>query len=90
MLKKTEATLLALTKILTQKAEAIIFYAKHRLFEMGDKPGTLLARLAAGKRDAESISSLKDETGKVQHETKRMVEIMRSFYKKLYTSESPT
>ncbi len=37
--KKTEATRSALNQLLTQKAEASIFYAKHRLFEMGDKPG---------------------------------------------------
>lgn len=44
--KKVEATRSALNQLLTQKAEASIFYAKHRLFEMGDKPGRLLACLA--------------------------------------------
>lgn len=39
---KTEVTCSALNQILTQKAEASIFYARHRLFEMGNKPGRLL------------------------------------------------
>ena len=90
LLKKAEATWSALNQLLTQKAEASIFYATNRLFEMGDKPGRLLARLAAGRQDVRAISSLKDETGKNHFETKTMVEIMKSFYEKLYTSESTT
>ena len=61
--------------------------AKHRLFEMGDKPGRLLARLAAGRRESKAISSLKDETRRNCYETNMLVEIMKNFYKKLYTSE---
>lgn len=61
-----------------------------RLFEMGDKPGRLLARLTAGRHDVGAISFLKDKTGKCHYETKMMVEIMKIFYDKLYTSESPT
>ena len=41
----------ALNQLLTRKAETQIFFAKHRLFESGNKPGRLLARLAHGKTE---------------------------------------
>lgn len=85
--KKLEVTRSALNQILTQKAEASIFYAKHRLFEMGDKPGRLLARLAADRQGPTTISSLKDGQGKCYYETKTLTKIMGNFYKTLYTSE---
>ncbi len=59
-------------------------------FEMGDKPGQLLARLAAGRQKHTPISSLKDGLGKSHYETKAMTEIMEDFYKRLYTSEAST
>ena len=90
LFKKAGATGSALNQLLMQKAEASIFYAKHRLFEMGGEPGQLLACLAAGRRDVRAISSLKDETGKNHYETKTMVEIMKSVYEKCYISESTT
>lgn len=77
--KKLEVTCSALNQILTQKAEASIFYARHRLFEMGDKPGRLLSRLAAGMQGHTPISSLKDGQGKSHYETKTLTKIMGDF-----------
>uniref|UniRef100_A0A3P9HAV9 exodeoxyribonuclease III n=1 Tax=Oryzias latipes TaxID=8090 RepID=A0A3P9HAV9_ORYLA len=39
VLKKLDAARSALDQLLTQKAETTMFYAKHRLFESGNKPG---------------------------------------------------
>ena len=84
---RAEATRSALNQLLTQKAEASIFYARHRLFEMGDKSGRLLARLAAGRQNYNSIASLKDDSGKSHYETIALTEIMGNFYKKLYAPD---
>ena len=48
-----------------------IFYAKHRLLEMGDKPGQLLAQLVAGSCDFRPIASLKDKTAFMKNFTPR-------------------
>ena len=85
---KTEATRSALNQLLTQKAEASIFYSRHRLFEMGDKPGRLLARLAAGRQNYNSISALKDDSGQSHYETTALTEIMKNYYEKLYAPDS--
>lgn len=74
-------------ELLTQKAESAMLYTKRRLYEMGDKPGRLLARLAAGRRESKAISSLVDATGCKQFKTKYFCNIMLEFYKKLYTSK---
>lgn len=84
LFKKVEATRSALNQLLTQKVEASIFYAEHRLFEMRDKPGHLLARLAVGRCESKTISSLKDQAGRSHHKTKMLVEIMETLYLRLY------
>uniref|UniRef100_A0A3Q3NRE5 exodeoxyribonuclease III n=1 Tax=Labrus bergylta TaxID=56723 RepID=A0A3Q3NRE5_9LABR len=68
--KKLEAARSALDQLLTQKAESAIFFAKHRLFESGNKPGRLLASLAKGRAGSCVIPSLKDFKGKQHFETK--------------------
>uniref|UniRef100_A0A672FWV9 Reverse transcriptase domain-containing protein n=1 Tax=Salarias fasciatus TaxID=181472 RepID=A0A672FWV9_SALFA len=89
MLKKElEATRSSLVQLLTQKAEASILYAKQRFFAMGDKSGRLLARLVTGRQHLKPISTLQDDKGKNCYETKKIVEIMKQFYSKLYTSEN--
>ena len=85
--RKMAATKSALDELLTQKAETSLLYARHRLYEMGNKPGKLLARLAAGRRESNNITSLIDSSGNKQHETKQLTKIMQTFYEKLYTSE---
>lgn len=85
--KKVEVSRSALNQLLTQRAEASMLYAKHRLFEMGDKPGRLLARLAAGRHEVRAISTLQDNAGKNHYESKMLVEVMKTFYEKLYASE---
>lgn len=90
VVRKAEATHTALNQLLSQKAEASILYAKHRLFERGDKPGQLLACLAAGRHETNAISSLWDEAGKNLYETKMLAEIMKKFHKNLYTSKLTT
>uniref|UniRef100_A0A3P8S110 Endonuclease/exonuclease/phosphatase domain-containing protein n=1 Tax=Amphiprion percula TaxID=161767 RepID=A0A3P8S110_AMPPE len=87
VLKKLAAARSALDHLLTQKAESAIFFAKHRLFTSGNKPGRLLARLARGQTGPTTISSLKDSTGAQHVKTKSICNIMKEFYQKLYTAE---
>lgn len=90
LLQKVEATCSALDQFLTQKAEASIFHAKHRLFEIGDNPRWLLAHLVAGRQGYRAISSLKDDIGRTHYETKMFVKIIEKFHKKLSYSEVTT
>lgn len=85
--RRVDAARSALDELLIQQTESAMLYAKHRLYEMGDKPGHLLARLAAGRRESKAISSLVDATGCEQFKTKNVCNIMSEFYKKLYTSK---
>lgn len=77
----------ALYQLLTQKAASVIFYARHRLFECGNKPGWLLARLAQGKSGSYAIPSLRDKKGEQHFETKIISKIIKEFYQELYSSE---
>lgn len=61
--KRLEAARSALNQLLTRKAETQIFFAKHRLYESGNKPGRLLARLARNKTQLGVIPSLLDKNG---------------------------
>lgn len=71
--RRVDAARSALDELSTQKAESAMLSAKHRLYEMGDKPGRLLARLAAGRRESKPISSLVDASGCKQLETKKIM-----------------
>ncbi|CAG5927161.1 unnamed protein product, partial [Menidia menidia] len=85
--KKLEAARSALNQILTKQAESSIFFAKYRLYQSGNKPGRLLARLTKGRMEANTISSLQDNNRDRHHKTTDINRVMREFYQKLYTSE---
>uniref|UniRef100_A0A3B3I0L2 Endonuclease/exonuclease/phosphatase domain-containing protein n=1 Tax=Oryzias latipes TaxID=8090 RepID=A0A3B3I0L2_ORYLA len=87
VLKKLDAARSALDQLLTQKAETTIFYAKHRLFESGHKPGTLLARLAQGRSGSYAKPSLRDKRGHLHFESKMICKIMKDFYQHLHSPE---
>uniref|UniRef100_A0A3B4UKM2 exodeoxyribonuclease III n=1 Tax=Seriola dumerili TaxID=41447 RepID=A0A3B4UKM2_SERDU len=61
LFKNLEATRSALNQLLTRKAESNIFFAQHRLYESGNKPGRMLARLAKGRMEASMIPCLLDD-----------------------------
>ena len=82
-----EAVRSAVNQLLTKKAESAIFFAKHRLYESGNKPGRLLARLARGRTESNTIPSLLDDNQVRHYKTKDINKIMRQFYQKLYSSE---
>uniref|UniRef100_A0A3P9IZ02 Endonuclease/exonuclease/phosphatase domain-containing protein n=1 Tax=Oryzias latipes TaxID=8090 RepID=A0A3P9IZ02_ORYLA len=84
--KQLEAAHSALNQLLTKKAQTQIFYAKHRLFESGNKPGRLLARLAKSKMEVNIIPALTDRDGKRQNKTTDINKIMKLYYQDLYTS----
>lgn len=65
-----------------------MLFARQKLYEHGNKPGRLLARLARGRIDTNIISSLKDGKGGTAHDSKQINTIMREFYQKLYSSET--
>uniref|UniRef100_A0AAY4BML7 Reverse transcriptase domain-containing protein n=3 Tax=Denticeps clupeoides TaxID=299321 RepID=A0AAY4BML7_9TELE len=81
------AARLALDQLLTKKVESSLFFARHRLYESGNKPGRLLARLARGRTEANAISSLKDTSGTHRFENKYINQIMKQYYQNLYSSE---
>lgn len=87
ILKKLEAARSALDQLLSQNAKSAIFYAKHRLFESGNKPGRLLARLAQCRTELYTISSLRDKRVEKHFETKIISKIIKEFYHILYSSE---
>lgn len=80
--KKLEAACSALNQLLTSKAESQIFFARHKLYESGNKPGRLLARLARGRTEANTIPSLLDDKGVRHYKTKDINGIMRQSYQK--------
>lgn len=67
-LKNLEAARSAHNQLLTSKAEASVPFARQRLYEHGNKPGRLIARLARGRNATNLISSLKDSNGDKDHE----------------------
>uniref|UniRef100_A0A3B5AFI2 Reverse transcriptase domain-containing protein n=1 Tax=Stegastes partitus TaxID=144197 RepID=A0A3B5AFI2_9TELE len=71
--KLLDAARAALDQVLTKKGETSIFFARHRLYESGSKPGRLLARLARGEKTytPHSIST----------------KLRLFFYQNLYSSE---
>ncbi len=75
LLKELDAARSALNQILTRKAS--LLFARQRLYEYGNKPGRLLARLAWGRNEASMISSLKDGNGSLTHDSKQINTIMR-------------
>lgn len=77
----------SLDHLLTQKAESAVFFAKHSLCASCNKPGRLLARLARGRTAPTIISYLKDNTGTRHLKTKNICNVMKDFFKNLYTSE---
>ena len=85
--KQLDAARSALDQLLTKQAESTIFYAKHQFYESGNKPSRLLAQLAKGKQNSNTISSLKDDNNVSHHTSKDINSIMKSFYQKLYSSE---
>lgn len=89
-LNKLESTRLALNQLLTSKAEASILFARQRLYEHDNKPGRLLVRLAKGRNTNNLILSLKDSNGNTVHESKKINNIMRKFYYKLYSTKCDT
>ena len=89
-LKNLEAARSAVNQLLTSKAEASVLFARQRLYEHGNKPGRLLARVARGRNATNLISSLKDSNGDKVHESKKINNIMRQFYCKLYSTECNT
>uniref|UniRef100_A0A3P9KC19 Reverse transcriptase domain-containing protein n=1 Tax=Oryzias latipes TaxID=8090 RepID=A0A3P9KC19_ORYLA len=87
VLGKLDAARSALDQLLTENAQTAIFYAKHRLFDSGNKPGRLLARLAQGKNRSYVISSLKDKKNNLHYETKQISKILKEYFQELYSSE---
>uniref|UniRef100_A0A3P9IJZ9 Reverse transcriptase domain-containing protein n=1 Tax=Oryzias latipes TaxID=8090 RepID=A0A3P9IJZ9_ORYLA len=85
--KQLEAARSALNQLLTKKAQTQIFYAKHRLFESGNKPGRLLARLAKSKMEVNIIPALTDRDGKRQNKSTDINKIMKLYYQDLYSSQ---
>lgn len=85
-LKNLEAARAALNQLLTSKAETSIFFARHRLYKHGNKPGRLLACLAKGRNGTNLIASLKDNNRDIVYESKRIND-MRQFYHKRYSAE---
>ena len=82
-----EAARSELNQLLTKKAESAIFFAKHRLYESGNKPGRLLARLARDRMESNTIPSLLDDNQIRHYKTKDINKLMRQFYEQLYSSE---
>ncbi|XDV45285.1 hypothetical protein PO909_013405 [Leuciscus waleckii] len=86
--KQLDAARSALNQLLTRKAETTIFFAKHRLFESGNKPGRLLARLTRGKTEPNVIPSLMDRNGVRRFTSSDINKEMKLYYKDLYSSGS--
>lgn len=88
-MKAMLATKASLNSLLTHRAEQSIRFAKHRLYECGNKPNKYLARLVNRKSDSQTISSIKDTNGSSKFDTKNINKVFSDFYSKLYTSEEP-
>uniref|UniRef100_A0A3Q3ASG7 Reverse transcriptase domain-containing protein n=1 Tax=Kryptolebias marmoratus TaxID=37003 RepID=A0A3Q3ASG7_KRYMA len=58
-----------------------------RLYQSGNKPGRLLARLTKGRMEANTISSLQDNNRDRHYKTTDINRVVREFYQKLYSSE---
>lgn len=78
----------ALNDLITRKAEKDILFAKQRLFEFGNKPNKLLARLARKAPAKSFISAVQDENGQRQMNHRQINDTFKRFYEKLYSSET--
>lgn len=90
LLKLKEITALrsALDSLLTKEAESKIRSAKQKIFEHGDKVGKYLAYLTKKKSDSQTISSIADDNGKLFFDSVTINNTFRTFYEKLYKSET--
>lgn len=88
-MKAVLATRASLHSLLTHRAEQSIRFAKHRLYEGGNKPNKYLARLVNRKSNSQTISSIKDTNGSSKFDTNNN-RVFRDFYSKLYASEEPS
>lgn len=73
--------------LITRKAEKDILFAKQRLFEFGNKPNRLLARLARNVPPKSFITAVQDENNQRQMNNIQINNRFERFYEKLYTSE---
>uniref|UniRef100_A0A673LI30 exodeoxyribonuclease III n=1 Tax=Sinocyclocheilus rhinocerous TaxID=307959 RepID=A0A673LI30_9TELE len=76
-----------LNNLLTARAERDVLFARQRLFEMGNKPNCLLAKLIKNRPGKKCISAVRDGEGRMCTDDKEMNNVFRQFYVELYSSE---
>lgn len=90
VLKELKEVRSKLTDLITRKAESDILFARQRMFEFGNKPNKLLARLARNSPSKSFISAIHDQDDQRQTNNLKINECFKKFYEKLYSSEMDT
>lgn len=73
--------------ILNGQIGNLLLKLKQNNFELGDKPGKLLARQLRGKQAKKAIHMVKSKTGILITNPNKINECFREFYSELYTSK---
>lgn len=79
-----------LNQLLIRKLYRDVFFARQRFFEMGNKPNRLLTRLVKNMSIKAYIPAIKDPSGCRITENKKINEMFRQYYEKLYSSDIDT
>ena len=83
-----DATTAALDTLLSKEAQKSLLFAKHRMYEFGNKPSKYLANLTKAKPNSQAIPVIKDTCGKRIHNNKDINNSFVEFYKNVYNSQS--
>lgn len=77
--------------MLTAQAERdvffVVFFARQRLFEMGNKPNCSLEKLIKNRPGINCISAVRDGKDRRCTDDKEINSVFRQFYVELYSSE---
>lgn len=74
--------------IYTTRTVKLLTKAKHKHYEQGEKPGKVLAQQIKEQAASRLITEIRTNTGQTTRDLKEINDTFKSFYTKLYTSES--
>lgn len=77
-----------LNLLLTRDAERLLLHSRGAMYEHGDKAGRLLAHQLKARMASNQISQIQDEMGTPTSDPVEINNIFRTYYSRLYTSES--
>jgi len=75
--------------LLTREAERLLLHSRGSIYEHGDKAGRLLAHQLKSRVASNQITQIRDGLGSLTSDPGEINNIFKTYYSRLYTSESP-